>query len=159
MTRKLEGRALAVSNAMKTRSDYLYYIVMEMDKANVPKTDEILKRAIYKVGQSWAKMLGPVDSPRAFHDALFTEDLYQILQLEMQRDERDEIELHFRSCPHVERWKEMNLDKAMIKRLCDIACRVDYGNVESCGLNLQMETRLGKGDDRCILVISKKDKQ
>lgn len=51
MTRKLEGRALAVSNAMKTRSDYLYYIVMEMDKANVPKTDEILKRAIYKVGQ------------------------------------------------------------------------------------------------------------
>ncbi len=157
--KKLEGKSLAVSNAMKTRSDYLYYIVMEMDKANVTKVDEILKRAIYKVGQSWSKMLGPVNSPRAFHDALFSEDLYQILQLEIKRDEEDEIELHFGSCPHVERWKELNLNKPTIKRLCDIACQVDYGNVESCGLKLQMETRLGKGDDKCVLVIGKRHKK
>jgi hypothetical protein len=154
--KKLEGKSLAVSNAMKVRADYLYCIMKEMDAAKVPNVDDILKRAVYNVGRLRSKVLGPVNSPRGYHDANFTEDSYNILQLKIKRDANDEIELHFGSCPHIERWKEMNLDRATIKRLCDIASQIDYGKIESCGLKLQMETRLGKGDDKCVLVISRR---
>ena len=51
----------------------------------------------------------------------------------------------------------MGLEPEMIERLCKIAHQVDYGNVESFGFELDMDPGLGQGEERCTLVVRKKE--
>jgi hypothetical protein len=44
----------------------------------------------------------------------------------------------------------------MIRRLCNIAHQVDYGNVESFDFELDLDPGLGKGGERCTLIVKKK---
>ena len=55
---ELTGQSLAVLNAMTGRAEYLYHILMAMEEAGVENPDEILKKAIYRVGQTWGEKLG-----------------------------------------------------------------------------------------------------
>lgn len=155
MTNKLKKQLSSVSKAIKLRADYLFYIMKEMDESGFLNGDEILKRAIYKIGKARAKGLKAVRSPREFHDALSKEDSYEIYKVEIKREEEGEVELHFGNCPLVERWKELNLDAATVKRLCLIANQIDYGKIEDLGLDLKMKARLGEGDDKCVMIINK----
>jgi len=152
---ELEGCALSVLNAMAGRAEYLAHILKAMDEAGVENADEILKKAIYNVGQTWAAKLGKVENPHEFWDKLLTPELREILKLDWVRDGEDEVELHFYRCPLVYGWQNMDLEPAMIERLCKIANQVDYGNVESFGFKLEMDPGLGEGRQRCTLIVKK----
>jgi len=154
---ELTGQPMAVLSAMGGRAQYLYHILKAMDEAEVKNADEILKKAIYEVGKTWAKKLGDIKNPHEFWDKLLTEDLRQILKLDWVRDTGDDVELHFYRCPLVWTWEQMGLEPQMIERLCKIANQVDYGNVESFGFKLDMDPGLGRGDKRCTLVVRKKE--
>ena len=118
----------------------------------------ILKKAIYRVGQTWGEKLGECENPSVFWNKLVgSDDMRQILKLDWIRDEGDEVELHFHRCPLVFGWKRMGLEPEMIERLCKIAHQVDYGNVESFGFKLDMAPGLGQGQERCTLVVRKKN--
>jgi hypothetical protein len=67
------------------------------------------------------------------------------------------VELHFHRCPLVFGWKRMGLEPEMIEKLCKIAHQVDYGNVESFGFKLDMDPGLGQGEERCTLLVRKKN--
>jgi hypothetical protein len=56
----------------------------------------------------------------------------------------------------VDMWKEMNLSEDKIKLLCDVACRIDFGNVESKGLKLEFKSRISYRDASCVLDITNK---
>ena len=153
---ELNGAPLAVLNAMTGRAEYLYHILKAMDDAGIKNADEILKKAIYEVGKTWGEKLGEVKDPHEFWDKLLSEDLKKILKLDWVRDGDDEVELHFYRCPLVYGWEQIELEPEMIKRLCEIAHQVDYGNVESFGFELDMDPGLGRGDEKCTLVVRKK---
>jgi hypothetical protein len=152
---ELSGSALAVLNAMSGRAEYLYHILKAMDEAGVENADDILKKAIYNVGKTWAAKLGKVDNPHEFWDKLLSDDLKKILKLDWIRDGEDEVELHFYRCPLVYGWQQLELEPEMIKRLCEIANQVDYGNVESFGFKLDMDPGLGRGEEKCTLIVKK----
>ena len=155
---ELTGQSLAVLNAMTGRAEYLYHILMAMEEAGVENPDKILKKAIYRVGQTWSEKLGDCENPSVFWNKLVgSDDMKQILKLDWVRDEGDEVELHFHRCPLVFGWKRMGLEPEMIERLCKIAHQVDYGNVESFGFKLDMDPGLGQGQERCTLVVRKKN--
>ena len=154
---ELKGQPMAVLAAMGGRAEYLYHIVKAMDDAGVENTDDILKKAIYEVGRTWAKKLQPVRDPHEFWEKLINDDLREILKLNWVKDGDKEVELHFYRCPLVWRWKQMNLEPKMIERLCDIARQVDYGNVESFGFELEMGSFLGRGDEHCTLIVRTKE--
>ncbi len=153
---ELVGQPMAVISAIAGRAEYLYHILKAMEEAGIENADDILKKAIYEVGKTWAKKLGDVKTPREFWNKLLTDDLRQILKLDWVRDDEDEVELHFHKCPLVWRWEQMGLEPEMIERLCEIARQVDYGNTESFGFDLEMKTLLGKQDDRCTLIVRKR---
>ncbi len=152
---ELNGAPMAVLNAITGRAEYLYHILMAMDEAGVENPDDILKKAIYNVGKSWGAKLGKVSNPHEFWDKLLNDDLKKILKLDWVRDGEDEVELHFYRCPLVYGWQQLELEPEMIKRLCEIANQVDYGNVESFGFKLDMDPGLGKGDEKCTLIVKK----
>jgi predicted ArsR family transcriptional regulator len=155
MTRTLSDRAGAVSRAMKARADYLLCILREMDRAGMADVDEVLKRAIYNVGKLWAQGLGKVATPEEFHDALFSPDLREILGVSSTPRGSGVLEIRFEACPLVERWREVHCTDAEVERLCEIARQVDYGTIESLGMTVEMEERLGCCDSRCVLVVKK----
>ena len=125
---ELTGQAMAVLNAMTGRAEYLCFIVKAMDEAGIENTDEILKKAIYNVGQFWGEKLGECEKPSELWDKLLNDDIRQILKLDWVRNEGDEVELHFHRCPLVFGWQRMGLEPEMIERLCGIAHQVDFGN-------------------------------
>jgi hypothetical protein len=153
---ELKGEPLAVLNAMAGRAEYLYHIVKALDEAGVKNVDEILKKATYNVGRTWAEEAGDPKNPHEWWSNRLSESKRQILKLDWVRDEEDEIELHFYRCPLVFGWQRMGVEPKMIERLCKIAHQVDYGNVESFDFKLDMDPGLGRGDKRCTLIIRKK---
>ena len=153
---ELTGSPMAVLNAMTGRAEYLYHILKAMDEAGIENADEILKKAIYEVGRTWGKKLGTVKNPKEFWEKLVGDDLRKILKLEYVKNNEDEVELHFHRCPLVFGWEQMDLESKMIERLCAIANQVDYGNVESFGFELDMDPGLGRGDEKCKLIVRKK---
>lgn len=153
---ELQGQAMAVLNAMTGRAEYLYFIVKAMDEAGIENADEILKKAIYSVGEFWGAKLGDCENPSEFWGKLLGEDIREILKLDWVKDEGDEVELHFHRCPLVFGWQQMGLEPEMIERLCKIAHQVDYGNVESHGFSLDMDPGLGHGKETCVLKVRKK---
>jgi hypothetical protein len=154
---ELTGQPMAVLAAIGGRAEYLYHVLKAMDEAGVEDADEILKKAIYEVGRTWAKKLGEVKDPSEFWNKLLTDDLRQILKLDWVKDTGDEVELHFYRCPLVWRWEQMDTDPETVERLCNIAKQVDYGNLESFGFELDMDSGLGRGDERCTLRVKKKE--
>lgn len=108
------------------------------------------------MGKTWGEKLGDVKTPHEFWDKLLSDELREILKVDWVRDEEDEVELHFHRCPLVWGWERMEVEPEMIQRLCSIAKSVDYGNVESFGFELEMDPGLGRGDDRCTLIVRKK---
>lgn len=153
---ELTGQPMAVMNAMAGRAEYLYHILKAMDKAGIENADEILKKAIYEVGKTRAKKIGDVKDARELWDKFLTADLRQIFKVEWVRDTGGEVELHFYGCPLVWCWEQMDTEPEMMERLCNIARQIEYGYVESFPFGLEMKTQLGKGDDRCTLLVKKK---
>jgi hypothetical protein len=153
---ELQGQAMAVLNAMAGRAEYLYFIVKAMDEAGIENADEILKKAIYNVGEFWGEKLGECENPSEFWGKLLSDDIREILKLDWVRDEGDEVELHFYRCPLVFGWQRLGLEPEMIERLCKIAHQVDYGNMESHGFSLDMDPGLGHGKEKCVLKVKKK---
>jgi hypothetical protein len=107
---ELSGQPLAVLNALAVRSEYLYHILKAMEEAGVENPDEILKKAVYRVGQTWSERFGPSASPSEFFQKLVhNDDMKGILKWECIRDEEDYAEYHFHHCPLIYGWKRMGL--------------------------------------------------
>ena len=153
---ELEGQPLAVLMANTLRSDYLYHILMAMEEAGVEEPDEILKKAIYNVGRTWAEKLGQCPTPAdVFAKLVGNPDMKAILKWDCIKEGEEEAEYHFHRCPLVFGWQRLGLEEEMVKRLCAIGHQIDYGNVESHGFKLEMHPGLAQGEEQCVLKVTK----
>jgi hypothetical protein len=153
---ELIGEPRTLLNAMAQRAEYLYHIVKALDEAGVQNADDILKKAMYNVGQTWAEEAGDPKNPSEWWGNRLSDSKRQVLKLDWVRDEEDEIELHFHRCPLVYGWQRMGVEPEMIERLCNIAHQVDFGNVEAFPFELTSDPGLSRGKSHCTLIVSKR---
>jgi hypothetical protein len=61
------------------------------------------------------------------------------------------VVLRMTACPLVDAWRDMGFSAEKIDTLCEIAAAVDEGTFEGAGLDLKFLSRLGGGDQKCLL--------
>jgi hypothetical protein len=61
------------------------------------------------------------------------------------------IVLRMTACPLVEAWQGMGLPAEEVDTLCEIAAAVDEGTFAGAGLGLEFLSRIGAGENRCLL--------
>lgn len=147
--------------AFKNRGIIYYYIFDETRKAvGKEKAMEIFKKGIYRRG---------IDIGKAFKEPAEKGDFKGIAETfvrgapgdgllfspEIMEVDDNHCKISFSGCPLAEAWKEMGLSAEEIDLICDVAAAMDFGTFESAGLKLEFEGRIGAGDEKCILVISK----
>ena len=59
-------------------------------------------------------------------------------------------------CPLVEAWQELGHSKEEIDLFCDIAMEGDRGRADAHGVDMELEERIGRGDDCCRLIIKER---
>lgn len=120
------------------------------------ETVALMKRAIYRRG---------LEVGRKYRDAAQEGDLAEVGNIfcsgspcvgglfdpgiEERSDGR--IVLRMTSCPLIDAWRAAGLPAEEIDTLCEIAAAVDEGTYDGAGLNLQFLSRLGAGDEKCLL--------
>ena len=133
---------------------YLYEELLPV--LGVEETVTVMKRAIYRRG---------LEVGRKYRDAAQEGDLAEVGHIfcsgspcagglfdpgiEERGDGR--IVLRMTSCPLVDVWRASGLPAAEVDTLCEIAAAVDEGTFAGAGLDLEFLSRLGAGEDKCLL--------
>lgn len=131
--------------AFKNRAMMYYHIYNEMkNEVGEQKATDILKRAIYKrgleVGKQFAKY-GPADM-EGLKDAFVgnVPDDGKMFEPELQRCDKDGVDIKFHRCPLKEAYQEAGLSEDEIAKMVEIAASVDYGTFEAAGFEFSAET-------------------
>jgi len=120
------------------------------------ETVALMKRAIYRRG---------LDVGRKYREAAQAGDLDEVGNIfcsgspcagglfdpGVEEGSDGRIVLRMTSCPLIEAWSAAGLPAGEIDTLCEIAAAVDEGTFDGAGLDLQFLSRLGAGDDMCLL--------
>jgi hypothetical protein len=120
------------------------------------ETVAVMKRAIYRRG---------LEVGRKYRDAAQAGDVERVGAIfcggspcggtlfdpgvEESADGR--IVLRMTSCPLVDAWRAAGLPAEEIDTLCEVAAAVDEGTFAGAGLDLEFLSRLGAGEDKCLL--------
>lgn len=147
--------------AFKNRGIIYYYLFDETRKVvGQEKAVEIFKKGIYRrgleVGKVYKKLAEKGDF-KGIAEAFISGapcggELFKPKVVEVSKER---CVISMAACPLADAWKEMGLSQKEVDVICDVASAVDYGTFESAGLKLEVQGRLGAGDEKCTLVISK----
>lgn len=150
----------AFIGATSLRARAYAYILEEMEKVCNKKTvEEAFSSATYRLGEDkaviWNKKV--VKNPVEFADQFVADEVgNRVFAQKIRESDSNHAVIEMKSCPLVEEWKRMGLDDRRIEKLCDVACQIDYGTVERCGLKLRFLERMSYGDEACVLLVEKK---
>lgn len=123
------------------------------------KAAEVFGRAVYErgrdKGEALAKKIGAPNLQklaRAFVEGKAQESPFGQEVVEVS-DTRALLRLN--GCPLVEAWDELGLSADEKKRMCDIACHIDFGKFETAGYKLKFKCRIAEGADSCDMELTK----
>jgi len=152
----------AFIQATKTRAKAYFYLYEELSKEfGDEKACEVFSRAIYRLG---------IDKSGKFSDRAglcamaFAEEFVKdpvsskVFSQNVLEADNENARIEMKSCPLVDTWKEMKLSCDTIKLMCDLACQVDFGTIESKGYKLYFPQRIACGDESCILEVRRNKK-
>ena len=147
-------------SATKFRAKAYVFFYEELIKSlGKVEAKKIFRRVTYRLGEdkskSFSKEAG--SSARKLGEEFVSDIIGKqaFSQTLISGDENKAI-VEMKSCPLVEMWEEMDMDKTMIKELCDCAHQIDFGTIESLGFELNFPRRISCLDGSCILEIKKK---
>jgi hypothetical protein len=152
------AKSRAETRASFENRAYMYaYIYEELEQSiGREAAVELMKRAIYRrgleVGRKYAKAAehaDVVEVGRIFCDGSPCEG--GMFEPGVEETEDGRIVLRMTACPLVEAWRALGLPAEEIDTLCEIAAAVDEGTFEGAGLDLHFLSRLGAGDEKCLL--------
>ena len=143
--------------ANKQRGMYLAHIVRELERSDLPGSEEALKKAAFAFGKAKSEDWGNLDA-KQFTQTMMPNPVsvgtMEFRQVGEATGERSEFT--FGRCPLETGWREMGLSAAERKHLCKIASQHDFGLVDNgAGLSLEIPETLGGGDSVCRLILSK----
>lgn len=123
------------------------------------KAAEVFGRAVYErgrdKGEALAEKIGAPDLEklaRAFVEGNAEASPFGQEVVEVS-DTRALLRLN--GCPLVEAWDELGLSADEKKKMCNIACQVDFGKFETAGYTLKFNCRIAEGADSCDMELTK----
>ncbi|MDD5772124.1 MAG: L-2-amino-thiazoline-4-carboxylic acid hydrolase [bacterium] len=150
-----------LKDAIKSRAMAYAFIYEEMkEKLGAKKAGKIFSESIYKLGESkcgkYKKALKKGGLKALAKEFVKSSPLNgKIFNPGIEKVNENECVLIMKACPLVEAWKENNFSDEKIKALCDIAYQIDLGTFQACGLNIEFTHRIGDGNSKCRLILSK----
>ena len=153
----LERSRAETRGAFENRA--LMYAYLYEELLGVLGRDEavaVMKRALYRRG---------LEVGRKYRDAAKSGDLAEVGAIfcggspcagtlfdpGIEENSDGRIVLRMTSCPLVDAWRTAGLPAEEIDTLCEIAAAVDEGTFAGAGLGLEFLSRLGAGEDKCLL--------
>ncbi len=132
-------------DAMKSRAKFYLAFYREFcAEFGVAKTEEVMRRAIYKrgleIGKRFARFApGDMEGLKAaFLD--FVPDPDATFNPKVERCDVQGIDIQLQSCPLKDAWKEAGLSDAEVATMCSIAGQVDNGTFEGAGFAFSADT-------------------
>jgi hypothetical protein len=150
-----------LKDAIKSRAMTYAFIYEEMkEKLGAKKAGKIFSESIYKFGESksgkYKNALKKGGLKALSKEFVESSPLGgKIFKPEIEKVNEKECILTMKACPLVEAWKENNFSDEKIKTLCDIAYQIDLGTFQGYGLNIEFTHRIGAGDRKCRMILSK----
>ena len=145
----------AFMKATKVRAKAYIYLYEELvNELGEEKTAAIFSRAIYRLGEDGSSKfseearVNPVQLGEEFCGDSVSKNVFDKTVLE---SDANHAKIEMKNCPLVNVWKEMGQSEEMIKKMCDIAHKVDYGTIEALGYKLSFLSRLAHNGKSCIL--------
>jgi len=144
---------------LKNRARIYVQIYRELSKeVGEGKALEILKRALYARGREKGLQLkariGPPDLRELAAAFMEGDAEMDAFGHEIVQEQADCILLRLNRCPLVDAWSEDKLAPEEQKRMCDIACQVDFGKFEAAGYRLAFNCRIAEGGRSCDLKVN-----
>ena len=138
------------------RATWFYLILDEMVKAGVDM--DTARAAIYRCGCIHGREKYPrTDDLTEFCEAFMPEHIQKILEVDIVKCTKDELDLDFHYCPLVAAWQKLTDDQEKIKHLCDIAMDGDRGVVsEYPNWEFELGDTIADGCPTCQIHIRKK---
>jgi hypothetical protein len=143
--------------AVKDRGLYLALLIRSFSKVLPAQTVERCAReAIREYGRYKAKLDGWRITPEMWVDRHMEGWAGAVFESTIIKQQgRCEQQMTF--CPLLEAWRELGCTWEEMDLLCDIAMEVDRGRAEAHGISAETPERMGKGDDRCRLILLSSD--
>jgi hypothetical protein len=143
---------------IKNRARIYAHIYRELSReVGTEKAFEILKRALYARGKEKGLQLA---------DKIGEPDLHQIAAEfvegkgdmdafghEIVQEHEEYVLLRLNRCPLVDAWKDLVLSPEEQKRMCDMACQIDFGKFEAAGYKLTFNCRIADGSKSCDMCV------
>ena len=132
-------------NSIKARAMFYYAFYKEFSAEIGPeKTEQIMKRAIYKRGLEMGKrfkQFAPDDMAglkTAFLDGV--PDPQSTFNPNVERCDAAGLDIQLQTCPLKDAWQEAGLTDAEVAVMTDIAGQVDVGTFEGAGFSFEADT-------------------
>jgi predicted ArsR family transcriptional regulator len=151
-----------ILEAHKLRAIMYYYLYDEIEKeCGEDKAQMIFKKATYRRGRELYK-----EYERFLKDIKFQEvaDYFiksspsggDLFQPRIEKVENNRVILTMNSCPLASAWRDLGLSEEKIQKLCEASSSIDFGTFESDSTEIKFTDQIGKGNERCRLIIQKK---
>lgn len=148
-----------VRAANGTRAQWFHLMLDEAKKHGIDP-DEFCKDTIYAFGIERGRKYGVCEgNPGKMAEMLYGSNGQDVFEMELveHNDERGLLRFHY--CPLAATWKSLGLPDDEVAELCRLACYSDHARADCAGVNLDFDKQIGRGDDVCDLVFTRKDGQ
>lgn len=145
--------------AFEHRATWFYLLLDEARKRSLD-WEQIGRQAIFRCGHYMAEKKFPLaENVEEFSRFFPSEAGKEVFEMQVQVDPPHSMEISFHYCPLVAAWQKLGLEEEEISLLCDMAMEGDRGIVDSYPhLSMELKERLAAGDNRCLLIITSKEK-
>jgi hypothetical protein len=148
----------AFEKATRLRAKAYAYLYEELvEKIGKAIADEVFSKAIYRLGEDAAHTIPEqsLKNPAAIADNFIDDPIPRcVFRQSIVKSDNHSAVVEMKQCPLVVVWREMALPPSRIRKLCDLAYRIDFGKIETLGYRLDFRSRIADGDNSCILEIS-----
>lgn len=151
-----------VIEAHKTRAIMYYYLYEEIEKeCGEDRAQVIFKKATHRRGKDIQKsyeqfLIESNYQGLAEHFCTSSPSEGELFHPRIEEVEKNRAVLTMDSCPLISAWKDLGLSEEKIKVLCEVSSYIDFGTFESENTELSFTHQIGRGDDKCRLIIQKK---
>lgn len=143
--------------AIGDRATWFHLLIEEMKKRGYDY-EGVAKDAIFQFGCLKGQIFKPFDTMEGFVGEFANETVREIFEMKIKEIADDQAVIEFNFCPLVDTWqKKHGLEVPNTDLLCDLAVAGDHGVMDNFSdIELNVEKRIGAGDDCCKLVFVKK---
>ncbi len=141
--------------AIEHRAAWFYYLIDEAEKKGLDI--EFAREAIFRCGCLHANTKYPkTDDLQSFAKAFANENVVDIFEMEILKNDGKELSIDFHYCPLVKAWMQLTDDEKRINTLCDIAMDGDRGIIDQYpAFSFELGDTIAKGCPVCQIRIKK----